>query len=143
MVVSYTVDGSLPNREASNLNFLRCGYWPDSDKIFRRNVLYLSFGLIIAAFAIFLNPRSRSASNTKHSINEHPNMATPSPAKLEAAKNKKRFLDVFPNIVEELLDTVRVENMPEEVVEWYKRVGNLANESLDSVPEMLLSILES
>jgi len=70
-------------------------------------------------------------------------MATPSPAKLEAAKNKKRFLDVFPNIVEELLDTVRVENMPEEVVEWYKRVGNLANESLDSVPEMLLSILES
>lgn len=44
-----------------------------------------------------------------------------STAKLEAAQNKKRFLDVFPEVVEELLDTLRVESMPEEVVEWYRK----------------------
>lgn len=58
-------------------------------------------------------------------------MATPSPAKLEAAKNKKRFVEVFPDVVEELLDIVRVENMPDEVIEWYKRVGGSVNRNLD------------
>ena len=57
-------------------------------------------------------------------------MATPSLTKLDAAKNKRRFLDVFPNVVEELLDTVRVENMPNEIVEWYKRVRNFATQEL-------------
>lgn len=52
-----------------------------------------------------------------------------SAAKLEAAQNKKRFLDVFPEMVEELLDTLRVESMPEEVVDWYRKVsfGGLLN----------------
>ena len=105
---------------------------PFSNTIFRRSVLYLGFGLIIAAFAILLNPRSPVTKPNKQQpiqpIDDLSIMATPSLAKLDAAKNKKRFLDVFPNVVEELLDTVRVENMPNEVVEWYKRVRNFATQ---------------
>jgi hypothetical protein len=104
---------------------------PVSNTIFRRNVLYLSLGLIIAVFAIFLNPRSLSTvttPNNQQPIDDFSIMATPSLTKLDVAKNKKRFLDVFPNVVEELLDTVRVENMPNEVVEWYKRVRNFATQ---------------
>lgn len=56
-------------------------------------------------------------------------MATLSPAKLEAMKNKQRFIDVFPDVVEELLDTLRVENMPEEAVEWYKRVRSFRKQN--------------
>ncbi|KAF8318462.1 farnesyl pyrophosphate synthase [Clavulina sp. PMI_390] len=48
-------------------------------------------------------------------------MSAPSAAKLEAAENKKRFLAVFPELVEELLDTLRAENIPDEMVQWYKR----------------------
>lgn len=42
-------------------------------------------------------------------------------SKAEAVANKKRFLDVFPTVVEELLDTLRVENTPDEMIEWFKR----------------------
>jgi len=44
-------------------------------------------------------------------------MTTPSSAKLQ------RLLDTFPDVVEELLDAVSAENMPEEVVVWYKGVS--------------------
>jgi hypothetical protein len=79
------------------------------------------------AFAVFLNPRSQLAPSKSPNVQHHPIMATPSPAKLEAAKNKKRFIGVFPDVVEELLDTVRVESMPAEVVEWYRRVCGFAD----------------
>ena len=45
--------------------------------------------------------------------------------KLDVANNKKRFEDVFPSVVEELLDSLRKESMPEEAVEWYRRVRRL------------------
>ncbi|KAF9516968.1 hypothetical protein BS47DRAFT_1291730 [Hydnum rufescens UP504] len=41
--------------------------------------------------------------------------------RLDVLYNKKRFLDVFPVVVEELLDTLRAESMPEDIVEWYRR----------------------
>jgi hypothetical protein len=41
---------------------------------------------------------------------------------LDVAYNKKRFLEVFPVVVEELLDTLRAESMPDEIIEWYRRV---------------------
>lgn len=65
-----------------------------------------------------------------------------STAKLEAAQNKKRFLDVFPEVVEELLDTLRVESMPEEVVEWYRKVRAVSKsrylEFVASTPTILI-----
>ncbi|KAF9516967.1 hypothetical protein BS47DRAFT_587274 [Hydnum rufescens UP504] len=41
--------------------------------------------------------------------------------RLDVAYNKKRFLAVFPVVVEELLDSLRAESMPEEIIEWYRR----------------------
>ncbi|KAF9516973.1 hypothetical protein BS47DRAFT_1390292 [Hydnum rufescens UP504] len=41
--------------------------------------------------------------------------------RLDIAHNKKRFLGVFPMVVEELLDTLRAESMPDDIVEWYRR----------------------
>ncbi|KAF9516975.1 hypothetical protein BS47DRAFT_1375827 [Hydnum rufescens UP504] len=41
--------------------------------------------------------------------------------RLDVAYNKKRFLEVFPLVIEELLDTWKAESMPEEIVEWYRR----------------------
>jgi hypothetical protein len=48
-------------------------------------------------------------------------------AKLEAAQNKKRFLAVFPEVVEELVGTLRIESMPTEIIGWYKRVSFLVD----------------
>ncbi|KAF9516978.1 hypothetical protein BS47DRAFT_1291725 [Hydnum rufescens UP504] len=39
----------------------------------------------------------------------------------DVAYNKKRFLQVFPLVVEELLDALKAESMSEEIVEWYRR----------------------
>ncbi|KAF9516970.1 hypothetical protein BS47DRAFT_1390291 [Hydnum rufescens UP504] len=41
--------------------------------------------------------------------------------RLDVPYNKKRFLEVFPVVVEGLLDTLRAEAMPDDIVEWYRR----------------------
>lgn len=46
-----------------------------------------------------------------------------SDSKATAARNKARFLAVFPSIVDELVQSLKVEGMPTEVTEWYKTVS--------------------
>ena len=47
---------------------------------------------------------------------------SPKSFKIDAAENKKRFFEVFPDVVDELLEILKVAAMPDEIVAWYERV---------------------
>lgn len=88
--------------------------------------ILLSPVLVIAA-AAFLSYKFDSV--FKASLCSNKVATSPSSTKLkmvgpslDVAYNKKRFLEAFPVIVEELVQTLKAESMPEEVVEWYRRV---------------------
>ena len=44
-------------------------------------------------------------------------------AKAKAARNKQRFLEAWPPIVEELTGFLKQHNMPENAIEWYTKVS--------------------
>src|SRR5258708_21807348 len=52
------------------------------------------------------------------------NEPSPKAFKIDATENKKRFIQVFDDVVDELLGILKAEAMPDEIVAWYERVGS-------------------
>ncbi len=44
-----------------------------------------------------------------------------------SAEKRQAFLDVFPSLVDELLDYMKAEHMPADAVKWYKEVSHKTN----------------
>ena len=60
--------------------------------------------------------RHTNGAETTTSVPDAPHPST------DKAARRKRFEDVFPMIAEEMTGYLKKENMPQEAVDWYKRV---------------------
>lgn len=45
-----------------------------------------------------------------------------SAAKAKAAETKKKFLEVWPRLENELVDLMKLHKMPDDATEWFRRV---------------------
>lgn len=74
------------------------------------------------------NPPSRRSFSSLPPFETMSSAMSKSDSKAIAARNKARFLAVFPSIVDELVESLKVEGMPSEVTDWYKTVSSVISD---------------